>query len=71
MRAGEGCYHKGEKRRSRLNRQAVFLIFTKIVNYERSSLGYLTLRARGKLYCLVKFIVCTVEICVPTGSALN
>ena len=31
MRAGEGCHHKGEKRRSRLNRQAVVLIFTKTV----------------------------------------
>ena len=71
MRAGEGCHHKGEKRRSRVNRQAVFLSFKNIVNYERSSLGCLPLRARGKLHCLVKFIVCTVEICVPTGSALN
>ena len=38
MRAGEGCRHKGEKSRVRLNCQAVFLSFTKIVNYERSSL---------------------------------
>ena len=38
MRAGEGCHRKGEKRRYRLNRQAVFLSFTNIVNYERSSL---------------------------------
>ena len=38
MRAGEGCRHKGENSRVRLNYQAVFLSFTKIVNYERSSL---------------------------------